>query len=218
MGFLRYMADNWDVLRPEIVTHLEIVVVAIVVATTLGLLLGVVAARSEPFAAVAIAIASTLLTIPSFALFGALTIWLGIGNRPVIIGLILYALLPILRNTRTGLRAVDPAILEAAQGMGMRRRQVLTGVELPLALPLIVTGVRQSTVLVVAIATVGAAVGANDLGQPILEGIRGTNRDAILSGALPVAGIGILADLVLDGVQRALAHGRSALETAGAAA
>jgi osmoprotectant transport system permease protein len=149
------------------------------------------------------------LTIPSFALFGALAIWMGIGNLPVEAGLVLYALLPILRNTETGLRGVNPAIVEAARGMGMSPGQVLTRIELPLALPLIIAGLRQASVLVVAIATVGAAVGSNNLGQPILAGIRGSDRFAILSGVLPVVAVGILADLGLGSLARALGLGRT---------
>lgn len=206
--FLHYLSNNWDTLRPEIITHLEIVLITIAVAAVIGLSLGILAARSQRFAAVSIAVTSTILTIPSFALFGALTIWLGIGNRPVELGLILYALLPILRNTRAGVLGLDPAVIEAARGMGMTPRQVLLRIELPLALPLIVAGLRQATVLVVAIATVGAAVGSDNLGQPILAGIRGSDRDAILSGVLPVACIGIAVDAALGGVERVLMRGR----------
>ncbi len=202
------MADNWDMLEPQIVTHIQIVLITVAIATVVGIALGVAASRNRRFSVIATAITSAILTIPSFALFGALAIWLGIGDLPVEVGLVLYALLPVLRNTETGLRAVDPAIVEAARGMGMRRDQVLTKVELPLALPLIVAGVRQASVLVVAIATVGAAVGSNNLGQPIFAGIRGTDRYAILSGVLPVVAIGIAADAGLSGIQRLLSRGR----------
>lgn len=210
MNLLSYISANWDTLGPQIITHIQIVLISISIATVAGLGLGIVAARSERFAAVALAVTSTILTIPSFALFGALTLWSGIGNRPVEIGLVLYALLPILRNTRSGILGVDPAIVEAARGMGMRSRQTLRHVELPLALPLIIAGIRQSIVLIVAIATVGAAVGSNNLGQPIFAGIRGSNREAILSGMLPVAAIGLLADATLGLAQHALGRRRLA--------
>jgi len=208
VNIISYMADNWDMLEPQIVTHIQIVLITVAIATVVGIALGVAASRNRRFSVIATAITSAILTIPSFALFGALAIWLGIGDLPVEVGLVLYALLPVLRNTETGLRAVDPAIVEAARGMGMRRDQVLTKVELPLALPLIVAGVRQASVLVVAIATVGAAVGSNNLGQPIFAGIRGTDRYAILSGVLPVVAIGIAADAGLSGIQRLLSRGR----------
>jgi osmoprotectant transport system permease protein len=207
---LRYIRDNWDTLGPEVRTHIAIVLVTMAVAGVVGLLMGVVAARSRWFAAASLAVTSTIITVPSFALFGLLTIWLGLGNAPVICGLILYALLPILRNTLTGLRAVDPAVVEAARGMGMGHAQVLLRVELPLALPVIVAGLRQATVMVVAIATVGAAVSSDNLGRPILAAVGRTegSYERLLSGVLPVAAIGILADLGLAALQRAISRGR----------
>ena len=213
MSVFRYIADNWDTLGPQVETHLLIVAISIAIAVAIGLVLGVGAARSSWFGTVVLAVTSTLITLPSFALFGLLTIWVGLGNPPVIVGLALYALLPITRNTREGIMAVDPAVVEAARGMGMNGTQLLTRVQLPLAVPVILAGLRQATVLVVAIATVGATVGANDLGQPILAAIgRSTGTlDAVLAGIIPVAAIGILADLALAGLQRALSRGRVAV-------
>jgi osmoprotectant transport system permease protein len=207
---LRYILDNWDTLGPQVVTHLEIVGICMLVAGVLGLGLGILASRSERFATFILAVTSTILTVPSFALFGLLSIWFGLGNPPVIIGLILYALLPIVRNTRAGVVAVAPAVVEAARGMGMSPVQVLTRVELPLAVPVILGGLRQSTVMIVAIATVGAAVGVNDLGVPIFGAVsRSTGTlEQVLAGIIPVALIGIIADLVLAAVQRGLSGGR----------
>jgi len=207
---LRYILDNWDTLGPQVVIHLEIVAICMVVAGALGLGLGVLASRSARFATFILAVTSTILTVPSFALFGLLSIWFGLGNPPVIIGLVLYALLPIVRNTRAGIVAVAPAVVEAARGMGMSRLQVLTRVELPLAVPVILAGLRQATVMIIAIATVGAAVGANDLGQPIIAALtRDTGTlEQVLAGIIPVALIGIIADVVLAAVQRALSRGR----------
>jgi osmoprotectant transport system permease protein len=213
MSTLRYILDNWDTLGPQVATHVEIVGICVAVAATIGLALGILAARSDRFAAVILAITSTILTVPSFALFGLLSIWFGLGNPPVIVGLILYALLPIIRNTREGIVAVDPAVAEAARGMGMSREQVLTRVELPLAVPVILAGLRQATVMIVAVATVGAAVGANDLGQPIFAALgRSTGTiDRVLAGVIPVALIGIFADTALAAVQRTLSKGRVAV-------
>jgi osmoprotectant transport system permease protein len=179
-------------------------------AAAAGLATGVQAARRPRLAAFALAVTGVILTIPSFALFGMLTILLGIGNPAVELGLALYALLPIIRNTRAGLGSVDPAVVEAAHAMGMRPSQVLWRVEMPLALPVIVAGLRQATVMVVAIATVGATVGANDLGQPLLEGIRGSDRDAIFAGALLVGLLGVTADALLAALERGLSRGRTA--------
>jgi osmoprotectant transport system permease protein len=207
---LRYILDNWDTLGPQVVTHLEIVGICMAVAGVMGLALGILASRSERFATFILAVTSTILTVPSFALFGLLSIWFGLGNPPVIIGLILYALLPIVRNTRAGIVAVAPAVVEAARGMGMNPTQVLTRVELPLAVPVILGGLRQATVMIVAIATVGAAVGVNDLGVPIFAAVsRDTGTlEQVLAGIIPVALIGIIADLVLATVQRGLSGGR----------
>ena len=216
MSTLRYIADNWDTLGPEIRTHLQIVAVSMAVAIAAGLAIGVAAARDERISGIALAATTTILTVPSFALFGLLTIWLGLGNNPVIVGLALYALLPIVRNTRAGLRTVRPAVVEAARGVGMSDWQTLRRIELPLALPVILAGIRQSTVMVVAIATVGATVGADDLGRPILSalGRSAGSYERVLAGILPVAAIGILADVILAGVERALARGGARIAVA----
>ncbi len=213
MSALQYIADNWGTIGPEIVTHLLIVVVCVAIASAIGIALGVVSSRNERVAALALGTTSVILTIPSFALFGLLSIWLGLGNPPVVVGLILYALLPVTRNTRAGILAVDPAVVEAARGMGMSPAQVLTRVELPLAVPVILGGIRQTTVMVVAIATVGAAIGVNDLGQPIFSAIGRSfgGVDPVLAGVIPVALMGILADLALAGAQRLLSRGRVAV-------
>jgi len=205
-----YIADHWYLISPQIVTHLEIVAECIVITSFVGLGLGIAASRSEPLSTLILAVTSTILTVPSFALFGLLSIWFGLVNPPVIIGLVLYGLLPVTRNTRAGILAVDPAVKESARGMGMSPAQVLRKVELPLAVPVILGGIRQSTVMIVAIATVGATVGVDDLGQTILSAIgRSTGTvDAVLAGILPVAAIGVIADLVLAAVQRALSRGR----------
>jgi osmoprotectant transport system permease protein len=212
---LHYILNNLDTVGPETVTQVRIVAIVMVLTAVTGISLGIFAARNQRFAEIALGIASALLTVPSFALFvvlrQALSIVLaqyGFGDPPVILGLLLYAQLPVIRNTRAGIMAVRPAVIEAALGMGMTPRQVLWRVELPLALPVILGGLRQATVMVVAIATVGAVVGSNNLGQTILEGINGPSRDVILGGVIPVAIIGVAADGVLAGVQRWLSRGR----------
>ena len=210
MSVFQYISDNWSSIEPQIVTHLEIVGECIAITSAVGLGLGIAAARSEALSTVIMAVTSTILTVPSFALFGLLSIWLGLANPPVIVGLVLYGLLPVTRNTRAGIKAVDPAVVETARGMGMSPQQVLLKVELPLAVPVVLGGIRQATVMIVAIATVGATVGVNDLGQTIISAIgRSTGTlDAVLAGIIPVAAIGILADLILAGIQRALSRGR----------
>lgn len=213
MSTIRYIQDNWDTLGPQTATHVRIVTICMAIASAAGLVLGVAAARSERFSSVILAITSTIITLPSFALFGLLTIWLQLGNNPVIVGLVLYALLPIVRNTRTGLRTVDPGVVEAAYGMGMSQLQVLRRVEIPLALPVILGGIRQATVMVVAIATVGATVGSNNLGQTIIGAVGRTtgSYERVLSGMLLVGAIALVADSLLAVIQRTLSSG--AVET-----
>ena len=215
MNVFQYIAQNWDLIGPQTLTHLEIVGECIAITSLIGLGLGIAAARSERLSTLIMAVTSTILTVPSFALFGLLSIWLGLEDPPVIVGLVLYGLLPVTRNTRAGIKTVDPAVVEAARGMGMNARQVLLKVELPLAVPVILGGIRQATVMIVAIATVGATMGVDDLGQTIISAIsRSTGTlDAVLAGIIPVAVIGIVADLLLAGIQRWLSRGRVSVAT-----
>ena len=214
MDLVHYVLSNLDSLVPETVDHLQVVGVAMGISAASGLSLGVLASRRQRLGEAVLGIASTLLTIPSFALLSVLTtlfiaLGLQIGDPPVIAALVLYAQLPIIRNTRAGILAVNPGVLEAARGMGMTSWQVLTRVELPLALPVILGGLRQATVMIVAIATVGAAVGSANLGRPIVDTLqRSGNRLPILAGIIFVAAIGLSADAVLGGLQRALSRGR----------
>jgi osmoprotectant transport system permease protein len=214
MDLIRFILDNRDSLIPQAIDHLQIVLVTMVISATTGLTLGILAARSRRLGEAVLGLASTLLTIPSFALFSVLTtlfiaLGLQIGDPPVIGGLVLYAQLPIIRNTRAGIIAVSPSVLESARAMGMTSRQILTRVELPLALPVILGGLRQATVMIVAIATVGAAVGSPNLGRPIVDTLQRSGSSLpILAGITAVAVIGIGADTILGGVQRLLSRGR----------
>ncbi|HXO66660.1 MAG TPA: ABC transporter permease [Candidatus Dormibacteraeota bacterium] len=214
MDLIRFILDNGDSLIPQTLDHLQIVAVTMVISAATGLTLGIVASRSPRLGEGVLGVASTLLTIPSFALFSVLTtlfiaLGLQIGDPPVIAGLVLYAQLPIIRNTRAGITAVSPSVLESARGMGMTNGQVLTRVELPLALPVILGGFRQATVMIVAIATVGAAVGSPNLGRPIVDTLQRSGSSLpILAGITGVAIIGIGADTLLGGVQRLLSRGR----------
>jgi len=218
MPLYRFILDNLDTLLPETADHVYVVAVTLAVSVLSGLSLGVLAARRQRAGEAILAIASTMLTIPSFALFAVLTtlfiaVQVQIGDPPVIVGLVLYAQLPIIRNTRAGILAVNPSVLEAARGMGMTPWQVLRKVELPLALPVILGGIRQATVMVVAIATVGATVGSANLGRPILDSLqRSGSRLPIIAGILFVAVLGLVADGLLGGLQRVLGGDRITTE------
>jgi osmoprotectant transport system permease protein len=165
-----------------------------------------------------LAVANVLQTIPSLALFGFLIPLLGaygIGRLPAIIALFLYSLLPIIRNTFTGINGVDPAVREAARGMGMTDWQMLTQVELPLALNVIIAGVRVATVISVGTATIAAAIGAGGLGTYIFRGLRTVDRTLILAGAIPAAIMALGADFTLGWIERVLSPGAAGVNKFG---
>jgi osmoprotectant transport system permease protein len=170
-SFFEYLAFSWDHVLELAIGHALVVAISLAIAVVVGVSLGVLVYRRERAANVALAIASTFLTIPSFALFGLFIPIFGLGYTPVVVGLVMYGLLPILRNTVAGLRSVDPAIVESAQGMGMSARQRLLRIELPLAWPVIIAGVRVSTMFLIGIAAVGAVIGGPGLGEDFFSGL-----------------------------------------------
>jgi osmoprotectant transport system permease protein len=193
-----YLRDEWPDLLDLTVEHARVVLVAMALATVIGVGLGVLTYRTAPAAKVVLTVTGTFLTIPSFALFGLFIPILGLGYRPTVVALVLYALLPIVRNTITGLRSVDPAITESALGMGLSRWQRLRRVEVPLAWPVIITGIRVSALITVGIAAIAAIVNGPGLGAPIFQGLRatGTQRGFNLAfgGTLGVVVLALLFD------------------------
>lgn len=187
--------------------HIFLVVIAMIIATLIGIPLGILITRKTNLRQPILGIANILQTIPSLALFGLLIpvpVIGGIGEIPAIITLILYSLLPIIRNTYTGIIGVDPAIREAGRGMGMTDRQLLLQVEIPLAMPVILAGVRVATVIGIGIATIAAAIGAGGLGVFIFRGIAVVNNQLILAGAIPAAGIALIADFGIGWLEKKL--------------
>lgn len=187
--------------------HVVLVVVSTGVAAAVGIPLGVFLTRRPGWSRVILGIANVVQTIPSLALFGfliPLPFLGGIGARTAILALILYSLLPIIRNTNAGIVGVDPAIREAGRGMGMTDWQLLVRVELPLALGVIVTGLRVATVISVGVATIAAAIGAGGLGMYIFRGVSMVDNQLILAGAIPAALLALLADFVLGLAERFL--------------
>ena len=159
-------------------------------------------ARCRRFAEPIIGVTAILQTIPSLALFGFLVPIMGIGMKTALIALVIYALLPIVRNTYAGLIRVDDSIIEAGRGMGMTQSQILKKIELPIAFPLIMAGIRTATVLTVGIATLATFVGAGGLGDVIYRGLQSYNNALILAGALPVALLAIAFDWLLKLVEK----------------
>ena len=193
-----------DIVRLTI-EHLVLVATAMSVAILLGLPLGILATRHDRARKWLLGAASVMQTIPSLALFGFLIPipWIGgIGARTVIVALVLYALLPILRNTVVGIATVDPAVSEAATAMGMTDGQLLRQVQLPLAARTIVAGVRVSTVTTIGTATIAAAIGGGGLGVFIFRGVASVDTAQILAGAIPAALIALLADGGLGWLER----------------
>ena len=190
--------------------HVVIVAISVGVAIALGIPLGIWCARSPRAGRVALRIVDAIQTIPSLALFGFLIpvpFVGGIGMRTAIVALILYSLLPIVRNTLTGIRGVDRLVVEAGVAMGLTSRQLLTDVELPLAMPTIVAGIRIATVVGIGVATIAAAIGGGGLGTLIFRGVAMVDSRLILAGALPAAVLALVADVVLTLVERHLIKG-----------
>ena len=193
-----------EILR-ETLRHVMLVAVSIGIATAIAVPLGVLLTRRPAWSRLVLGVAGVLQTIPSLALFGFLipAPWIGgIGVRTALVALTLYALLPVLRNTVTGITGVDPAIREAGRGMGMTDWELLSRVELPLAAPVIIAGIRVATVIGIGVATIAAAIGAGGLGVFIFRGVAMVDNRTILAGALPAAGLAVFADLALGAVER----------------
>jgi len=193
--------------------HLVLVAVSTAVAVAIGLPLGIWLTRHPRLARPVLGLAGVVQTIPSLALFGfliPLPLLGGIGARTAIVALIVYALLPILRNTHAGILSVDPAIVDAATGLGLTDFQRLRWVELPLAMPVVLAGVRIATVIAIGLATIAAAIGAGGLGVLIYRGIAIVDNRLIFAGAVPAAILALAADGLLGWVGRRWPDGRAA--------
>jgi osmoprotectant transport system permease protein len=184
--------------------HIGLVAISTAIALLVGLPLGVLVARRPAWRRPVLGLANVFQTIPSLALFGLLIPAFGIGAWTAISALVVYALLPIVRNTYTGIAGVDPAVREAGRGMGMTDSELLRLVELPLAAGVILAGVRIATVVSVGIATIAAAIGAGGLGVYIFRGVATVDDTLILAGAIPAALLALLADALLGLAERRL--------------
>lgn len=191
---LEVMARTWE--------HLWLTGISVMIAIVLGLVLGVFITRQKRWASPIIGLANMIQTIPSIALLGFMIPFLGIGATPAIIALFLYALLPIIRNTYAGISEIDPAVKEAAKGMGMTNWQLLIQVEIPLAMPVIFAGIRTATVINVGVATLCALIAAGGLGEFIFTGISLSDAKLILIGAVPAALLAISIDVLLGLIQQ----------------
>jgi osmoprotectant transport system permease protein len=213
IGFLSFLAERRAELLTLAAQHLTLVLVATSLATAIGFPLGVLLTRSPRVAGPILGLAGLVQTLPSLAIFGfliPLPVLGGIGARSAIVALVLYALLPILRNTYAGIQGVDPAVREAARGLGMTDLELMRLVEIPLAIPTILTGVRIAAVVSVGTATIAAAIGAGGLGTYVFRGLATVDSHLILAGAIPAAAMALVVDFALGRVETSHRPGRAA--------
>lgn len=200
-SFWTYLKFTRDDLIQLTIDHAVIVIIAVALSTIIGVALGIATYRTQRPRELALAVTGTFLTIPSLALFGLFIAvpFLGLGARSVLVGLVMYGLLPIVRNTIVGLREVDPAVVESALGMGMGRTERLWRIELPLAWPVILTGMRVSTLVLLGIAAIGAYINGPGLGDEIFTGLAriggASALNQVLSGILGIMVLAVLFDL-----------------------
>ena len=204
-----YLLENRDRVWELAVDHLQMTLLAVGVALLIALPLGIVAARYRPVGGPILSTLGVIYTIPSLAALALLIPLVGLGRKPAIIVLAAYAQIFLVRNIIAGLRAVDPATLEAARGMGMTGPQVFLRVQLPLALPVIIAGVRIALVTTISLATITAWINAGGLGELLFNGITRNNQSMIWAGTIAVTALALLADQVLRLVERLTATSRA---------
>jgi osmoprotectant transport system permease protein len=207
MNVFQFIVQNRSEVMELTLEHLWMVAVSTFLAVLIGIPLGILITRWPGLNKPVLGSANVIQTIPSLALFGFLlpVPWIGArAERLAILALTLYALLPLIRNTYAGIKGVDPSVLEAGRGMGMTNRQLLFQVELPLALGVIIAGVRVATVISVGLATIAAAIGAGGLGEYIFRGLAMVSNQLILAGAIPAALLALLADVSLGWLEKRL--------------
>jgi osmoprotectant transport system permease protein len=209
VGTLQFIADNLGVIAQLTVQHIAVVGVAVVLAVLTGVPIGIAITQNQRAADLVLYIAAIVMTIPSIALFGVMIpvlslIGQGIGYLPAVVAVLLYSQLPIIRNTYTAITNVDPALREAARGMGMTPLQRLRLVEIPLAVPVIMAGVRVAVVINIGVTAIAAYIGAGGLGVLISRGISETDTRQLVAGAVAVSLLAVIADYALLWVQRRL--------------
>ena len=198
----QFMQNQSGKILSQLVAHTGLTFISLFIAMVIAIPLGIFIAKKGQWATPVLGITGILQTIPSIALLGFMIPLLGIGAKPAIVALMLYALLPIVRNTYTGIRGVPPAITDAAKGMGMTAKQILWKVELPLAFPVMLAGIRTAAVINVGVATLAAYIAAGGLGEFIFGGIALNNSNMILAGAIPAALLAIAIDFLLSLAQK----------------
>jgi osmoprotectant transport system permease protein len=204
MSFTEFIQLNQREIMSSLFQHLSLVFWAVAIGMVIAVPVGIILSRHRKMAAPVLAFAGTIQTIPGLVMLGIALIFWGIGTKPALIVLSLYAILPILRNTYTGITDINPGYVEAARGIGMTSMQRLLKVELPIATPTIIGGIRISTVYIISWATLAGLIGAGGLGDLIWTGLSTYNTNYILAGAVPSAIMAILFNLLIGGLQRGI--------------
>lgn len=204
MDVITFMFNNLDRIGMRAAEHLAIASTALALALLVAVPIGIILTRQERLAQPVLGLANVIMTIPSLALLALMMPLLGIGNQPAIAALFLYALMPIMRNTYTGIKRVQPSLLEAGTGMGMTSFQLLYTVELPIAFSFILAGIRTTFVILVGWTTLAAFIGGGGLGQLIWAGLTTINYNLVYSGAIPAAILALGADFILSKLENRL--------------
>lgn len=202
LNLFKYLSSNWMGLFEMLYQHILLVVLGVLLALVIGIPLGVLCTRSKRMESIIIAVANLIQVIPSLALLAVLMIIFGLGFKTVVIGLFLYSLLPIIRNTAVGLKEVNKESVEAGNGMGMTRLQLLFKVKFPLSLPFILAGLRIAVVIVIGVATLAPFIGGEGLGREIISGINLRNTNKIYGGAIIAALLAVVVDYLLGRLQK----------------
>lgn len=201
MGFWNFVVSRWDEISKLFLEHIELTLFAVLISIVIGIPLGILIGRVKKLATPIIGIANIIQAIPSLALLGFLIPVIGIGSKPAVLMVILYSLLPIIKNTYTGLNSINPDMIEAAKGMGMTSSQILKKVKIPLALPVIMAGIRISAVTAVGLMTIAAFVGAGGLGYMVFTGVQSVNNNMILAGAIPACILALAMDFIIGKIE-----------------
>ena len=207
MEFLLYFYERREVVLLSTLRHIEVSLIAVILSIVIAIPLGIFITRYRKMAHLVVNSANVGQTIPSLAILGMVIPVLGIGLKPAVFALVLRGVLPIINNTYSGIENVSPSVIEAGRGMGMRNRQILRLVELPLSFPVIMAGIRTATVLSISVATLAALIGAGGLGDLIFQGIVMADRNLLLAGSIPTALLAIGADLLLGWLEKRLRKG-----------
>ncbi|MDD3851948.1 MAG: ABC transporter permease [Bacillota bacterium] len=206
MEILQYFMKQWDRILEYTLNHAYLILIGILCSLVLWISVGIAVRNNSKSAGTILGVGSFLMSVPSISLYGILMVipGLGLSRTSAVIGLVLYSMLPIVRNVYMALNGIDPSILEAARGMGMKPRYVLWKVQLPMALPIIFAGIRVALVMMVGTATLAVYIGEQNLGRLLTYGIERSRSDMIITGAIMVSLIAVLVDYLMEYLQRKL--------------